>query len=148
VAARRRYSDEERANALAALAANGGNVDRTARQLGIPAKTLENWAKGDRHPESAEMGERKSGSMADALEGVAWKLLDALPGKVEKASLSHTATAMGIAIDKCRLLRGEPTAINRQEMDDLSDAELDERIRDLEAKLRDPAGREGGPAGP
>jgi transposase-like protein len=33
---KRRYSDEERGVALAALAANNGDVSKTARQLDIP----------------------------------------------------------------------------------------------------------------
>jgi transposase-like protein len=64
---KRRYSDDDRANAIAALAANGGFVKTTARQLGIPAKTLENWSKGTRHPEAANMGDIKKKHLADAL---------------------------------------------------------------------------------
>ena len=131
-ATRRHYSDEERANALAALKANGGNVKRTALQLGIPHKTLDNWAKGVNHPGAAELGNRKTADMAAALEDVAWKLLDAIPGKVEKAPLNHTATALGIAIDKARLLRGEPTSIGAKV--DLSRANP-EQLAQLDALL-------------
>ncbi len=59
--ARRHYSEEERASALAALAANGGNIKRTASPLGISEKTLNNWAKGIRHSESAKVGDQKKG---------------------------------------------------------------------------------------
>ncbi len=45
-------TDDERAEALAALAANGGDVGRTARQLGIPKTTLIGGAEGTRHPEA------------------------------------------------------------------------------------------------
>jgi hypothetical protein len=45
---RRRYSDEDRAVALAALAANGNNLRRTARQLGIPRASLLAWRNGGR----------------------------------------------------------------------------------------------------
>jgi hypothetical protein len=37
--ARRSYSDEQKAVALAGLDANTGNVARTARQLGLPRTT-------------------------------------------------------------------------------------------------------------
>ena len=124
----RQYSDEERANALAALAANGGNINRTAKQLGIPEKTLSNWANGKRHPESAQMGERKKGDMSDALEALAWKLLDAWPKKIAKATLAQLATATGIAIDKMRLLREPSTAIAGGEM---TDEERLSRLREL-----------------
>jgi hypothetical protein len=53
--AKRRYTDDERSLALAALAANTGNVNKTVRQLGIPTTTLEHWSKGERHPESIQM---------------------------------------------------------------------------------------------
>ena len=45
IAARRKYSEKERANALAA---DGGNLNHTTKQLGIPEKTLGNWAKDER----------------------------------------------------------------------------------------------------
>jgi hypothetical protein len=32
---------------MAALDANAGNLKRTARQLGIPRKTLERWSRGE-----------------------------------------------------------------------------------------------------
>ena len=44
MASRKEYSDEEKVRALAALAAGGGDVSRTARQLGIPRRTLRDWA--------------------------------------------------------------------------------------------------------
>jgi 8-oxo-dGTP pyrophosphatase MutT (NUDIX family) len=43
---RRHYSDEERAEALAVLDANAGNLKRTARDLDIPRATLQEWAGG------------------------------------------------------------------------------------------------------
>jgi hypothetical protein len=43
---RRHYSDEDRAEALAVLDANAGNLKRTARDLGIPRATLQEWAGG------------------------------------------------------------------------------------------------------
>jgi len=111
---RRRYSDEERANALAALAANRGNVSLTAKQLDIPPKTLENWAKQRVHPEAAKLGDRKKEEMADSLRGIAWRLLESMPEKIPKASLKDTAIAFGIAVEKARLLRDEPTEIHEQ----------------------------------
>jgi hypothetical protein len=141
VAVRRRYSDEERANALAALAANGGNVNQTARQLNIPEPTVRHWANGNVHPDVVKDHEEKKESMAVALDRVAQQLLDAIPGKIDKANLSHTATAMGIAIDKARLLRGEPTSISK-EMDDLPEDEIDRRIATTEAALADVKARQ------
>lgn len=42
--ARRHYSDNDRAAALAVLAANDGNLSRTARETGVPLTTLKAWA--------------------------------------------------------------------------------------------------------
>jgi transposase-like protein len=131
---RRRYSDEFRANALAALAANGGNTERTAKQLGVPESTLRAWKAGDRHPEAAKECEKKKGPMADTLEAVAWQLLDALPAKIPDASLKETATAMGIAIDKARVLRGLPTDYTAHGLYDLTKLN-DQQLADLERIL-------------
>lgn len=118
---RRRYSDDDRANALAALAANGGNVAKTARELGVPAKTVEQWSKGQRHFEAAQMSETKRGPLADRLDEIAWKLADAIYGRSEAelkaAPLTQVATSLGITIDKARLLRGEPTNIDERRDD-------------------------------
>src|SRR5215831_21263449 len=37
------YSDEQRAQALAVLAACGGNVSEAARRVGVPRRTLQRW---------------------------------------------------------------------------------------------------------
>jgi hypothetical protein len=100
------YSDEERATALAALDGNGGNRQRTARQLGIPRKTLATWASGAVHPAVADLRHQKKRDLADGLEQVAYRLLDAIPGKLEGASLLELAIGLGILVDKMLLLRG------------------------------------------
>lgn len=134
----RRYSDDERATALAALAANGGNLARTAKQLGIPGTTLKQWAKGQRHPEAAQMSDQKKGDLADALEGVAWKLAEAAPDKIPFADLKNLAVALGIVIDKMQILRNKPTSITGQAGDDdlagLSDDELAREIAETRAR--------------
>jgi len=109
---KRQYSDSEKAEALALLDANERNISKTSRQCGIPAKTLENWAKGrGAHPEVAKMGEVKKRELADKLEELAHQIIDAAPDKIEKAGLKDAMIAAGTAIDKMQLLRGKPTAI-------------------------------------
>jgi transposase-like protein len=132
VVMKRSYSDEERGNALAALAANGGNVNKTARQLGIPLRTLWNWATGACHPEAAEIGQRKKGPLADVFEGIVWQLLGSItPEKMAAATLQQLATAAGIAVDKMQLLRGKPTGVTETRTPEQLDAE----IRRLGAEL-------------
>jgi hypothetical protein len=120
--AKRRYSDEEKAEALAALDANSGNVAKTARDLEIPRKTLAEWA-DERHTHTvvANIRHQKKGDLAQRLEEIAWELAEALPGKVDLASLQHTATAMAIAIDKMQLLRGAPTSISDIAIEQIAD---------------------------
>jgi hypothetical protein len=122
---RRGYSDHQRAEALAVLDANGGALRQTSRDTGIPTSTLKLWRDEGVHPDCAELCTEKKQSLADRLEALAHTLIDALPGKVTDASLQQAATSLGIAVDKMRLLRGEPTSIqeSRQELteDDASD---------------------------
>lgn len=122
---RRGYSDQQRAEALAALDANEGNLSETARDTGIPRQTLQEWQRG-RVPEGVpELRQEKKQSLADRLEALAHTLIDVMPEKAADASLQQVATSFGIAVDKMRLLRGEPTSIeeSRQELteDDASD---------------------------
>lgn len=147
---RRRYSDDDRANALAAVAANGGNVELTAAQLGIPESTLRSWVKGDRHPEAAHLCDEKKGPLADHLEAIAWRLADVLPDKLPAAGLQQVATSLGIVIDKMQLLREKPTGIHRTEggdddLRDLTDAELDRRLRAAVGRVEAPPPGGGGP---
>src|SRR5271165_6172505 len=43
MASKKSYTDEQRAEGLAVLASNGGNVNKTARETGIPRGTLMRW---------------------------------------------------------------------------------------------------------
>lgn len=137
--AKRRYSDEDRANALAALAANGGNLNRTARELGIPRQTIQAWANGEHHPEAAENGASKRGLLADKLEEVAWSLVGMIEPAGRKAqtkgAVGPIATAFGITIDKMRLLREQSTSIT----DGTADAKRNE-LAGILATLRQRAG--------
>jgi transposase-like protein len=104
---RRRYSDEDRAIALAALAANGDNLRRTARQLGVPRTSLLAWRNGDRHPEAAESVTPKKEALAEALEDVARKLLDGISEvMIARADLLDVMKVAAIAIDKMLVLQG------------------------------------------
>ena len=57
---RRNYSDREKGTALAALDSHLGNVEGTARELGIPGSTLEQWAKGQGVNSEAEAYRRRT----------------------------------------------------------------------------------------
>lgn len=107
---RRRYSDEFRASALAALAANGGNVDRTAKALGIPTHTLENWSKGQ-NPVSPELGQQKKLDLGNELEQFVYRLVH--HPIAEGSNLKDVGIAVGIACDKLLALKGMPNSIQQ-----------------------------------
>jgi transposase-like protein len=126
---RRRYTDDERAACLAALSANGGNVERTAADCGVPETTLRQWSKGTRHVEASQMSGKKKKDLGTKLNELAHKLAGAMPGKIKDANLRDLAVSMGVAIDKSRLLSGQPTNINENrlmpDLSRLSDDDLD-----------------------
>src|SRR5688500_10613116 len=144
----RQYSDEDRYVALAAVDLNGGNVYRTAKALDMRAKTLDDWEKGrqkrmeERSGEFAKNRKEKRGDLAAKLEDVAHTIVESMPSKVAKATLSQSAVALGIAIDKVRILRGsglepDPAAelcrllnINRQQLPERLELEPGEVIPD------------------
>lgn len=121
---KRQYSDNEKAGALAALDANGGNVNQTAKQLGIPRKTLGMWAH-NRHlsADVADIRQEKRKELSARLEDLAHTLVDILPGKLPKASVRDLAGALIVAVDKMQLLKGAPTAISK----DVSERTNEER---------------------
>lgn len=114
----RRYDDEFRAGAKAMLEAAGfpdnpSALLTVADKLMVPDRTLRRWFHGESNPPPDKLVNIKKGDMADALEGVAWTLLDSMAdaNAIQDAPLQQRATAYGIAIDKMRLLRGMPTEI-------------------------------------
>ena len=135
-----KYSDDDRASALAALDANGGNMLRTSKELGVPRATLQEWEQGRVSSAVPEARVQKRVDLASRLEEIAHSLVDAIPGKVGDADLGKIATTLGISIDKMRLLREQPTSINAA----LSDDERAERVAALLERAR--ARRDGLPA--
>jgi len=117
------YTDDQRANALAALAANGGKetpgaISLTARQLGMPDRTLRQWANAERRPQALALSEQRKGDLASAFEVIAWQILDSIcPEDFKKEPLSRRMVAAAIAVDKMRLLREQATHLSGQTMD-------------------------------
>lgn len=139
--AARRYTPEDRAAALAALAANQGNVARTARQCGVPRPTLIRWmqeqarvsGQSDTRPTPVPTPEKTTppyptarrtaailpiavDALATVFERVARLYLKRAESEeaVGKTSGKDAVIAAATATDKSRLLRDEPTAINEQ----------------------------------
>lgn len=127
---KRSYSDEEKAAALLALQANGGNVTATAKQLGLPWGTLHDWSRGKGTvPAVMEIQGGKRPCLAERFEQIAHLALDLLPGKMEASTSRDLGVVAAIAVDKARLLREQPTTITRTEEN--TDAERADRILEL-----------------
>jgi transposase-like protein len=110
--AARKYSEEDKAVALAALDAHAGNMDKASKFLGIPRSTLRFWKSGGAVNNAvAIVRQVKKGELADRLEELAHLLVEAIPNKIDEASLQQVATSLGIAVDKMQLLRSKPTEI-------------------------------------
>lgn len=123
---KRRYSDDDRAAALCALDLHAGNASRAAKALGIPRVTLLQWRDGRVPATVADLRNGKKADLSAKLEAIAHRCADLIPEKLEGASLRDLVGALHIAVDKMRILRGDPTVIT--ETRQLSDTELRERL--------------------
>lgn len=132
----RQYSDNEKALALAELAAQGGNVSATARVLNIPERTLARWRESVREPDSylATLADEKKEPLADMYQQIAERAAGLLlhGDSLERASAQQQALVSAVAVDKARLLRGEPQGFVEHRMQLNLAALTDDEIRLLQ----------------
>src|SRR5262245_15155376 len=104
----RRYTDEERAAALAVLDMEGGNQVAAARRAGVSRSTLQTWIDGRVSSAVPELRQAKREDLTARLESILHHLLDGLsdPAALAAASLRDRAVAVGIVVDKLAILRG------------------------------------------
>lgn len=141
---RKQWTDQDKATALAALDANNGNVNRTAKQLHIAESTLRSWTNGrGTNSDVAVLHEVKKGELADRLEEIAHRILNTLPDKLKDANVQQLATALGIVLDKKQLLEGKPT--ERTETIDTT-LDNDERLKRINSLLERARARRDGHA--
>lgn len=106
----RDYSPEFKAEVLAAVNANNGNVLRTANEYDIDESVIRLWLRNpDRY---RTLSDQKQLDLAQKAESNAHMLTDSIAQHdLSTASLSQKATAFGIMVDKMQLLRSQPTSI-------------------------------------
>ncbi len=127
------YTNDSRAETLAILTDCEGNIAECSRRTGVPEQTIRAWRDArficTPTPESVETKRR---ALADLYEDMAYKCLEAAgaEGKAEDASILQLMTASGIATDKMRLLRGEPTGINETRTSEEQKADLETELAD------------------
>lgn len=110
--AKRSYSDREKAEALAILDSNGGNVAKTARETGVPATTITDWRDGTHVvPEVSEIRDEKKATLLEKWQLVANISLDLLTAnngtRMAELNGDQVARVAGIATDKIASLRAE-----------------------------------------
>lgn len=108
---KRSYTDRDKAAALVALDANGGNEAQTARQLKIPRKTLAEWESGRRpvNDDVANLRQEEKTSLADLFEQV---IIAGLQAKLRTPE-NLSGIDIGIFADKMNVLRGAPDSISQ-----------------------------------
>jgi transposase-like protein len=104
---RRNYSDEEKAECLAVLDVNKGNVKRTSRVMDVPRSTLRQW-KNNQHLSKgvAKLHTNKKEELHKRFESVVYLLVDGMTEEtIKEMSGLQIMIAAGILVDKMILLR-------------------------------------------
>jgi transposase-like protein len=109
MALKRQYSDEDKARALLALEANGGNVSRTSREQKIPASTIAEWRDGRTAPSVTDIRDEKRAPLVERLTAELNEILNLMPEKRAEASYGDLMRGAGILTDKIQLLSGKDT---------------------------------------
>lgn len=107
------YSDTFKSQtvALADILQNG---EQAGQIMGVSKSNVSLWR---RHPD-LQPGLEKAiveRNLVEALDHMAWRIVDTMPDKMEDASLSQLAHALSVTIDKAQLLRGNPTSISQSQ---------------------------------
>ena len=128
---RRRYTREEKAQALAAWKLNGENIKGTARELGMDASTLKGWvrsykeapdplvAKAMQHVE-AEFVER----FVDTADETIFEAQKLLKTKLPDSSAAQLSLIIAQQVDKRNLLINNKKASEQQTTGQISGEEI------------------------
>lgn len=113
------WSDEDKARAYVALAANDGNVKRTAREIGVPENTLRRWRDDwqQNGPPQTEDVEMAMGEFLEEASNLRGRALLALKLKVEQlikdpkaVKVAELTTLVGVLDDKITRASGLATS--------------------------------------
>jgi len=105
----KRYTDAEKAAALAMLDANGGNMLLTAKETRISRTTLQEWRDGRISHDVPDIRQEKRQSLAELFLDEIYAAVGLMPDKRADASYKELATVVGILTDKRQLLLGAAT---------------------------------------
>ena len=112
---RRKYSDRERAEALAMYDACG-NLTEVSKATGIPDSTLSAWINHNQglNDDIPDLRNFKRLDLASKLETIAHQCAGLLPERLPDANVREIVGAMGQSIEKSQLLRGQATSITAE----------------------------------
>lgn len=123
------WSEAVKSGVIAAVEA-GMTQTEAGKIYGVPLPTVNSWMSGAGvNSDVLQKAEDVKKELADKLEAIAHQIIDAAPGKIEKANLLGGMTALGIAVDKMRLLREQPTSIT------VATLSIEERVARVSAEL-------------
>jgi transposase-like protein len=119
MAKRRLYSDKFKAGALTMLLAQNYPEDvyaleRVARHLHIPGRTLRRWYKGENGQPPDELVAETKKELAELFEDEIRTIMSSLPSVRDEATYRDLVTGAAILTDKLQLLRGKPTERSEQ----------------------------------
>lgn len=134
---RKSYSSEERANALAALAANGGNLKGMAKKLNISIYYLRKWQAEDKRAKSTDEPSTSieevtphDRNMSSELETIAWQLLEAIPERIDKAPLHQLISTLKIIRETLQSIKDDGLNLDTHSL--LLSKMTDEQLEQLE----------------
>lgn len=140
----RRYSENDKAETLAMLDVNGGNIAKTHRQTNVPKATIARWRDGGVHQDVSKKCAVKKEELHNIFENIAYKLTGAVnDSNISKLNVQQLITSSAICVDKMRLLREQPININQNastadrfrkifnDMKDRKDINRDELISEM-----------------
>ena len=142
-----KYTDEDRQRALVEYSIVG-HVPTIAKTLNIPERTLKDWKQKDWWVDELAKVRLENKDLIDAkLTGLVVSGFEAMQDRMTlgdhhltkdgdivrvPVKLRDAATASGIAFDKLRLIRNEPTSIKAESTDSRLN-QLAEKVRELQA---------------
>lgn len=129
------HSDYEKAAGVLLLATNKQDYKKTAEMLNVTEQTIRDWEK---------LNLTKNLAIPVMLEMAIKKLLEMMP---DKWNGNSWAVALGILMDKWLLVHGQPTqrtASLLENVNDLSEEDKDEVLREAENIIRDAVSKKTG----
>lgn len=138
------YSEDAKARVFAALAANDGNVKRTARDFGIPSSTIRRWRdRWEREQDlpSPEALEVATNDFLDEAKEVRNLAVAALKRKVPDANVSQLVATVGMLTDKIDRVEHVSTQVHEHKISLPSAEDIAEALRAVQTVALEAAAR-------